>query len=232
MANGASLREVCVEAKVLIERERRIHTVSFIGTDAAGRCCSMRVHRADAAPPQDVVSGAKRRKIRGGRTMRVLVSSLNIERPKRECAGSAGQSAARLKRRQASAIETNAAREEEIRRIAGACPNSGAHAAGKRKDAESLEKEIALLRKEQVETCQVHLLLIDFHLREVRLEREISRQIFIDAVFHISANAGLTIVSLRNRSSVVGRDTQERIWLHFQITRRGRRLQSDERRRG
>ena len=51
-----------------------------------------------------------------------------------------------------------------------------------------LQKEIALFRKEQAESCEVHLLLVGFHLREVGVDREVPRQATRDAVFHVEAH--------------------------------------------
>ena len=79
--------------------------------------------------------------------------------------------AADPQRNRADVVEADAAAEEQIRRVAGSRCQAGAGAPGEGEHAEILEEEIALLGKEQVEPRQVDLLLVDFHLREVGVER-------------------------------------------------------------
>ena len=74
---------------------------------------------------------------------------------------------------------------------------SGAGAPGKREHAEALEKEVALLGEEQVEARQVDLLLVDFDLREVGVDREVGGDVLRDAVLHVAADAAVAVVSTR-----------------------------------
>ena len=111
---------------------------------------------------------------------------------------------------------------------AGAEPGAGA--AGERKCAEALEKEVALLGKEQTEARQVDLLLVDLDLREVGVDGEVGGDVLRDAVLQVAADAG------RSRSldsigvTVRSVDTpREQVRLHFEIGAAGRHLQAFER---
>ncbi len=57
--------------------------------------------------------------------------------------------------------------------------------------APALEEELALLGKEQVEARQVHLLLVDFDLREVGVHGEVGREIGGDAVLQVAADVAI-----------------------------------------
>ena len=56
-----------------------------------------------------------------------------------------------------------------------------------------LEKELPLLRIEQAELRQVHLLLVGFGLREVGQHRDVERQRRRDAVLHVDARARVAV---------------------------------------
>ncbi len=55
-------------------------------------------------------------------------------------------------------------------------PHAGA-AAREVEDAAPLEEEVALLGEEQAEAREVHLLLVDLHLREVGVDGEVGGQV-------------------------------------------------------
>ena len=65
---------------------------------------------------------------------------------------------------------------------------AGARPAREGEDALALEKEVALLGKEQVEPRQVDLLLVLFDLREIGVVREVGGQALGDAVLHVDAD--------------------------------------------
>ena len=62
---------------------------------------------------------------------------------------------------------------------------AGRAAAREVEDAAPFEEEIALLREEQAEARQVHLLLVDFDLREVGVDREVGGEVRGDAVLRV-----------------------------------------------
>src|SRR5688572_13592258 len=129
----------------------------------------MRHHCADAAAAQDVALGT-----RNGERGRINALRLSFER--REVAGAdaeethgeaphfAAQSSTGTQRRNASRVKTDPPAEKEIGRDATAGAKACARASGKRERAEVLQEEIPLLGKEQVESCEVHLLLVHFNL--------------------------------------------------------------------
>ena len=71
-------------------------------------------------------------------------------------------------------------------------PRNGSRA--ELEDAPSLEEELALLRKEQVESRQVHLLLVDLDLREVGVVGEVGGEALGDAVLHVDADVAVEVV--------------------------------------
>ena len=108
---------------------------------------------------------------------------------------------------------------------------AGAGAAGKRERAEAFEEEVALLREEQVEARQVDLLLVDFDLREVGVDRQVGGDVLRDAVLHVAADAAVAIVVDARRHRVIGRDAGERVRLQLEVAAARRHLQSVERAR-
>ncbi len=51
-----------------------------------------------------------------------------------------------------------------------------------------LEEEVALFWKEQLEPREVHLLLVDFGLREIGVDRQIERKPVPETVLHVGAD--------------------------------------------
>ena len=82
---------------------------------------------------------------------------------------------------------------------------------------EALEEEVALLREEQVEPRQVDLLLVNFDLREVGVDREIGGDVLRDAVFDVAANAAGGVVIDGRRHRAIGRHTGQRKWLELEV---------------
>ena len=54
-----------------------------------------------------------------------------------------------------------------------------------RERAGVLEEEVALLREEQREAGEVHLLLVDFRLGEVGVDRDVEGEAGLEAVLHV-----------------------------------------------
>src|SRR3989442_5823716 len=81
--------------------------------------------------------------------------------------------------------ETDAATEEQLQiaRIAIAA----AHVGAKLKQAQVFAEKFALLGKEKWKPGNVHDLLINVRLREIRMDRKVSSQTRSDAILHIHA---------------------------------------------
>ena len=65
---------------------------------------------------------------------------------------------------------------------------AGAATPPKLKSPGVLEEELALLRKEQAEARQVHLLLVGFDLREVGVVGEVRRSVLGDGIPRVDAD--------------------------------------------
>src|SRR6185295_5706550 len=87
-----------------------------------------------------------------------------------------------------------------------------------REEARVLEEERALLREEQREAVEVHLLFVRFDLREVRVDREVEGQARGRAPLEVAARAG---VGLAVRERRVGRLAED-VRRNLQVALRGR----------
>ncbi len=63
-----------------------------------------------------------------------------------------------------------------------------APAAAEVEDAAPFEEEVALLGEEEGEAREVHLLLVDLHLREVGVHGEVGGEVRRDRVLHVAAD--------------------------------------------
>ena len=70
-------------------------------------------------------------------------------------------------------------------------------------DRRVLEEERALLREEQIEPREVHLLLVGFDLREVGVDREVGGEVRTHSPLHVDADAAPLFVELIGRSNGV-----------------------------
>src|SRR6185503_12644927 len=110
-----------------------------------------------------------------------------------------GEPAADLDRDDPAAIQADAAAVKEIRLTGGrrrrlAERAGDAAAAREVEQAAPLEEELALLREEQVEAGEVHLLLVDLHLREVGVVGEVGGEVGGQSVFDVAADIAGEIV--------------------------------------
>jgi hypothetical protein len=69
----------------------------------------------------------------------------------------------------------------------------------KLEQAAAFEEELALFRELQVEARQVHLLLVDFNLREVGVVGEVERQVLRQVVLGVEAKISINVVQDRRR---------------------------------
>ena len=104
--------------------------------------------------------------------------------------------------------------------------------APKSKMPRPFEEELALLRKQQAEPRQVHLLLVHFDLREVGVHRDVRGQVRGDAVLHVDAGVALPTsfdtAGVRSTSVVTLRDA---VRLQLDVLARRRQVEADQRRR-
>ena len=107
-------------------------------------------------------------------------------------------------------------------------PTPDAGPARERERAEALEKEVALLGKEQAEPGQVDLLFVDLHLREVGVDGEVGGQALRDAEFHVPAHAPGRVVGQRRRHGPVGGHAREPVRFQFHVAAARRNLQARE----
>src|SRR5262249_36588 len=79
------------------------------------------------------------------------------------------------------------------------------------------EKELAFLWKEQTEPREIDLLLVGFDLCEIRIERNVGRQVLRQPIFHIEANISFGFVVEFRYGRGVAREAADSIWLHLDV---------------
>src|SRR5262249_52681798 len=137
------------------------------------------------------------------------------------------QTTTRLDRNLVSAGEADATAEEQQRREPATAIGAGAGAA-EIVNPLALEKELALLGKEQRKAGQVHLLFVNFHLCEVGVVSEIRGQVRRDAVLHIETEISVRVVLNRGVGAEIGGRAGNRVWLDFEIAAGGRRVDTHQ----
>ena len=243
--------EIAHHADVLVERQGGVgaeHPVRA-GTLTLDRDGTVGEQGADGATAQDVTLYAHDGEVCRFGAGRVLgpghaLARLDVQGAHIEIAHLPRDPAAADNRHHRSTLEADPARVEERRRVAAperaaaaAAPNLAqsavacirAAAAGEVEDAPAFEKEFAFLGKEQAEASQVHLLLVHFHLREVRVVREVGRQVLGDAVLDV--DAGGTIPRRWGIDGDVGRGPADGVRLDLQIVPCRRQVQTHQHRR-
>ena len=92
-----------------------------------------------------------------------------------------------------------------------------------------LQEEVALLGKEQAEAGQVHLLLVDFDLREVGVVGDVEVHAAGDAVFQVEADVAQERRRLRSRRAGLRiAHAADDVRLQLEIEPVAERLQADE----
>src|SRR6185436_18557381 len=141
-------RVVAAEIDVLEEGERGIDAVSLVGR--AGRdhgFRSVRKHRADAAPAQDVLLHAQHGEVGGRSPGNVLLAGFDVHHPDAGPPDFPGDTASDIDRNYAVAVQADAAAVEHLRRDRGdtaAAARDARHSAPEVEEASPFEKEIAL----------------------------------------------------------------------------------------
>jgi hypothetical protein len=100
--------------------------------------------------------------------------------------------------------------------------------AAKRERPLVLEEEVALLRKEEAEPCEVDLLFIGLDLREVGVDREVGNEPLRDAIFQVETGFGFRVVQHAGRRQLVRRHAGDRIRLDIHVGPRPGSLEADE----
>src|SRR5262249_40623406 len=75
-----------------------------------------------------------------------------------------------------------------------------------REDAAIFEEEFPLLREDQVEASQIHLLFVDLDLREVRVHGGVSGQVRRDAVPRVNPEVALRVIVDNGRGQTIAGD--------------------------
>ena len=151
--------------------------------------------------------------------------------PDAEVANLAGQAATGLDRNHPVGVQPDPPAVEHRRRIRGlrrAHLRAGA-TAGEIEHAAALEKEVTLLGKEQAESREVDLLLVDLHLREVGVDGEVGGQVRRDAVLHIAANIAIEVVLDRRGSQLVGGQPRNCVGLELEVLACRGQIEADQR---
>ena len=139
----------------------------------------------------------------------------------------AGHPCAGVKRDLLPPVEAYIPAVEQHRRVAAAeRPGAGP---AEREQPLVLQKEFALLGKEQREAREVDLLLVRLHLGEVRVDGEIGRQVLRDAVLDVEAARAAEVVAERVGGHQVARHVADSVRLDLDEAGRGRRLEADHR---
>ena len=90
------------------------------------------------------------------------------------------------------------------------------------------QEKLAFLGKEQIEPRQIHLLLVDFHLREIRVVGEVGGQALRDPVLGVDAPVGVAVVRNSRAHGAIRGEAGQDVRLQFQILSRRRHLESHD----
>ena len=196
----------------------------------------MRRDGADAAAAEEVALDAQHSEggVVGGRAG--PVAGPNAQRAHVERPDLARHPPPAENRDHLGAAQADAAAVEERRSVAPAEHALPAQAAGgpeaparEREDAPAFEEELPLLRKEEVEAGQVHLLLVHLHLCEVGVVGEVGGQVLGEAVLEVDAERTVTLPPLRWLDAPIGRHAADGVGLDLERLSGRRRLEADQR---
>ena len=115
---------------------------------------------------------------------------------------------------------------------AAATPTTPATAAAppsKLENALALQEELAFLREEQAEACQVDLLLVDLDLRKIRVVGQVSGQALGHAVLHVDPKVAVAVIAQRRFGIEVCAHPANTVRLDLEIPTGPRHLETHER---
>ena len=90
------------------------------------------------------------------------------------------------------------------------------------------QEELALLREQEIEPCEIHLLLVYLDLSEVGVHGDVQRQVLRDCVLDVHTCVGQPIILDGGSHDPVGVDARSHKRLHLEVQPRRRRLDSDQ----
>ena len=222
----AGRREVREQLRVRRHLQRRVHAVGpvvVVPAGGAARAFAVDEDRAEVRSAH-LAQHADDAEIVGGRqeTPGPLVEGrigLHVQHPDVVAAGFAGQARAAedvdRHARRAGRREADPPREKQVHLLRRT----------ELEDRRVLEKERPLLREEQIEAREVHLFLIRFHLREVRIHREIGGEVRPHAPLHVEADVAVAkrvhlADHLIRHDGVIPVDRPERVGRDLEIAAR------------
>lgn len=182
----------------------------------------------NGAPPQDVAADTHDREIRGRHRLLGL-AGLDVEQANRVAPDAAGHPATSPNRQDLAVVDTNTAAVEQDGSVAARPPGARLPAAEGEQPL-ALEKELALLREEQTEACEVDLFFVRLHLGEVCIDGEVRGQAAGQADLHVKTKVGGHVVRHHRIDLPVGRQGRGRKRLQLETLGAGGRVDAGERR--
>ena len=187
-----------------IEAERAVPAVDTARLAGGG---AVDEDAADGRSVPQILAHPNRREVVGGRQVDAL--GLHVHQADVDAVGVAGQPRAALDGHELAVVaDADAAAEEQV--------DLAALADGEQPAV--LEEERPLLGKEQVEPCQVDLLLVDLHLREVGVVGQVERHARRHADLAVDAPVGVFIG--RGLSQEITIDRSDRVGHQLEVARR------------
>ena len=181
---------------------------------------------ADGAAPQHVATNPGSSEVGRHRASARLVVGLDIEQAHEIRAHLPGDPTTADDRDDLPAADADLATEERNRNVGTVDVGPGAGA--EVEDALALEKKRPLLRKEHVETRQVHLLLVHLDLREVGAPGQVGGQVLRQPILEIETDVASQVVRERRTGETIGGQAADAVWSELEILGPRRELQADK----
>ena len=151
------------------------------------------------------------------------LARLHVQRADAERSGLPRQTTTTANEHRPAVLEPDTPAEKENRRAAaeptageetraGVPPGTPAEV----EDPLPLKEELALLRKKEAKARQVDLLLVNLHLREIRVVGEVGRQAVRDSELRLDAEVAAAAVRERRIRVQVGRQIRNRVRLDLE----------------
>ena len=215
---GLTLRPVRAGCECLRQQERAVETVHRIRSRTRRSDRSVGDHGADRTALQHVALHAHHRKIGRFGLERRVARRADVHEADGVLAQLSGKSSTHVDRHDAAVVEANAPRVEQLRRIgATAAAKCAIAAACEIEDTAAFQEELALLGKKQAEPREVDLLFVGLDLREIGIDREISREIGRDGVLDVAADFTAHAVVDSRRAHAVGGGSGHHVRLELDV---------------
>jgi hypothetical protein len=177
---------VRVDEEVLVERKGAVEPVRLVRARSRHAGRTIGEDQADAAAAQHVLPEPQHREIGANGAGLQIVVALDVQEADLVRPGASRQTASHLDGHRLVALQANAPAVEQDRRTS-ACLLATQGYAPEPEHPLVLEEELTFLREEQAEPCQVHLLLVGLHLREVGVVGEVGAQVLGHGVLRVEA---------------------------------------------